>query len=174
MFGHHLRKLSQSIWGALLSPLKVVTFIACHGVLLLPESMFYKCVPFAHPLLMLCLSFNPNIRVIDERDHKRSTLDPAIIVYQHSTYADHYILFGVFGALKYVLLEKYLESPLIKPFLARFGYIAVGIGATTKGIGARTKIISYVRDGGYEKERRKLAIAPEGGRVLNASTEGTV
>ena len=128
-------------------------------ILFLPKPIFNLLAPLCICIVMWCIGFNmPTI--IDKRRHV-GKIDPPIVVYQHTTFADHYILYSVFNILRYVVLDKHRGNPLVKRFTDIFGCIPVSEEGKT---GATRKIQEYIHAGDYT---HKLAIAPEGGRRLD-------
>ena len=109
---------------------------------------------------MWCIGFNKAI-VIDKRKFKTPIDKIPIVVYQHSTFADHYILLSIFTILRYVVLDKHRGNPVVKRFTDMFGCITV---SETVKSGASKKIQEFIDKGDY---KYKLAIAPEGGRRLD-------
>jgi len=83
-----------------------------------------------------------------------------IIVYQHSCFADHYILLSIFNIVRFVVLDKHRENPIVKRFTDIFGCIPVSEEGKS---GATRKIQEYIDGGDYSK---KLVIAPEGGKRI--------
>ena len=146
------------IYRCILFFIKFITFIILHIMLLFPKSIIKLFLPHFIPIILWCIGYNiPTI--IDKRTN---TIDAPIIVYQHATFADHYILLYVFNTVKYVVLDKHRSSNIVvKRFTDIFGCIPVVENTKT---GAAKKIQEYINEGDYST---KLAIAPEGGRHID-------
>jgi hypothetical protein len=144
----------------ILYPIKVLTFILIHILLLLPKQLFDILSPYCILIIMWCIGFNKPT-IIDKRTFKTPIDKIPIVVYQHSTFADHYILLSIFTILRYVVLDKHRGNPVVKRFTDMFGCITV---SETVKSGATKKIQEFIDKGDY---KYKLAIAPEGGRRLD-------
>ena len=144
----------------ILYPIKVFIFILTHIILLLPKKLFDILLPYGILIIMWCIGFNKPV-VIDKRKFKTPIDKIPIVVYQHSTFADHYILLSIFTILRYVVLDKHRGNPVVKRFTDMFGCITV---SETVKSGASKKIQEFIDNGDY---KYKLAIAPEGGRRLD-------
>lgn len=148
------------IYRCILFFIKFITFLIAHITLLLPKSLFKILLPFSIKLVLWSISFN--IPIITDKRIQKDDKNIPIIVYQHSTFADHYILLYIFNSVKYVIFDKHRSSNIIvKKFTDLFGCIPVV--ENTKS-GAAKKIQDYVNEGDY---KIKLAIAPEGGRSIS-------
>jgi hypothetical protein len=101
-------------------------------------------------------------KIIDKRRNVGGAgIETPVIVYQHSCFADHYILLSIFNIVRFVVLDKHRANPIVKRFTDIFGCIPVSEEGKT---GATRKIQEYIDAGDYSK---KLVIAPEGGKRLN-------
>ena len=150
----------EIIYRCLLFFIKLKSFIIAHIVLLFPKTIFKLLLPHFIPIILWSLGYNKPT-ITDKRKHKNDK-DIPIIVYQHSTFADHYILLYIFNSVKYVVFDKHRQSNIVvKRFTDLFGCIPVFENTKT---GAAKKIQEYINDGDYSV---KLAIAPEGGRRID-------
>jgi 1-acyl-sn-glycerol-3-phosphate acyltransferase len=148
----------------ILFPIKFILFFTAHILLLLPKHLFQYVYPLGLKIILFCLGYNIQ-DIVDKRSNK-NTKSP-IIVYQHNTFADGYILLHTFGPTSFVVLEKHLVNPIIKRFTKNFGCIPVN----DKKKGASQEIRDYIQKGDYTYP---LAIAPEGGKIIYPDNDDTI
>ena len=114
---------------------------------------------------MWCIGFNMP-KIIDKRRNigavgAGASIETPITVYQHSCFADHYILLSIFNIVRFVVLDKHRANPIVKRFTDIFGCIPVSEEGKS---GATRKIQEYIDTCDYSK---KLVIAPEGGKRVD-------
>jgi hypothetical protein len=103
--------------------------------------------------------------IIDKRSMQDEDKSAPIIVFQHTTFADGYILLYIFGLLRFVVNKKHVSNPIVKGFTDKYGCIPVDLHSRT---GVTEKIQEYVQNNDYTQP---LTISPEGGTpiVLNSN-----
>jgi hypothetical protein len=99
--------------------------------------------------MLLSLGIYPN-EIIDKRLNK---IETKIIVFQHRSFADCFIINYVFGPVGYVFRNIFKNNIIIKSYIEKYG----GVDVSSDGNEGKTKLITEYID----KNNRKLAIAPE-------------
>jgi 1-acyl-sn-glycerol-3-phosphate acyltransferase len=141
----------------ILFPIKFVLFLVAHIILLFPKKYFNTFLPYCLQIILWCIGF----KIQNITDKRRNKVDTPIIVYQHSTFADHYILLSIFSIVRFVVFDKHCGNPIVKKFTDNFGCIRVTENVKT---GATKKIQEFIDASDYT---HKIAISPEGGRRLD-------
>jgi 1-acyl-sn-glycerol-3-phosphate acyltransferase len=145
----------------ILYPIKFILFLTAHIILLFPRRIYIAYSKYCLQIILWSIGFTlPTI--IDKRTSiSDNNNDPPIIVFQHTTFADGYILLYVFGLVRFLINSKHIQNPIVKRFTDNFGCILVNEKIKT---GVSEKIQEYVNDGDYS---HRLVISPEGGRMLD-------
>jgi hypothetical protein len=100
-------------------------------------------------IILLTLGLYPN-KIIDIR--KKLTI-PQIILFQHRSFADAYIVNYINGPTGFVYRNILNSNPIITRFIDKFGGVPV---STNKDSGQTINIINYLNN-----TKNQLAIAPE-------------
>ena len=134
----------------LLFPIRLFVFINIAIIsICIPQNLFERFFKYANLLILLSLGIYPN-EIIDNR---QNIIKTKIIVFQHRSYADCFIINYVFGPIGYVFRNIFKNNIIIKPYIKKYG----GIDVSSNGNEGKTKLITeYVKS-----NNRKLAIAPE-------------
>ena len=134
---------------SLLFPIRILTFLSVSIVSIIFPSFIERYFKSANLLILLSLGIYPN-NIIDYRKKKFNT---DIIVFQHRSFADCFIINYTFGPVGYVFRNIFKNNLLIKYYIERYG----GIDVSANGKEGKTKeILKYIKN-----NDRKLAIAPE-------------
>ena len=140
----------------------MIMFLAAHIILLFSHKLCKEYGKYCLNIILWSIGFTIP-KIIDKRRHEDDKNVPPIIVFQHSTFADGYILLHVFGlcSLKFLVKTKHIPNPIVKKFTDKFGCIPVD---DSKKTGVTGKIQEYIKEGNYTQ---RLIISPEGGRPLD-------
>jgi len=134
----------------LLFPIRLLTYISVAIIsICLPQNLFEEFFKYGNLLMLLSLGIYPN-EIIDKR---QNTIDTKIIVFQHRSFADCFIINYVFGPVGYVFRNIFKDNVIIKSYIQKYG----GVDVSSTGNEGKTKLITeYINT-----NNRKLAIAPE-------------
>jgi len=134
----------------LLFPIRLLTYISVAIIsICLPKNLFEAFFKYGNLLMLLSLGIYPN-EIIDKRLNK---IETKIIVFQHRSFADCFIINYVFGPVGYVFRNIFKNNIIIKSYIEKYG----GVDVSSEGNEGKTKLITEYID----KNNRKLAIAPE-------------
>jgi len=134
----------------LLFPIRLfILIVVALFSLFAPKFIFEYFFNKANLIVLLCLGIYPK-NIIDNR---YNNIDTKIIVFQHRTYADCFIINYIFGPVGYVFRNIFKNNIIIRHYIERYG----GIDVSSNGNEGKTKeILKYI-----DNNNRKLAIAPE-------------
>ena len=134
----------------LLVPIRLLTYLSVATIsIFLPNPLFESFFKYGNLLILLSLGIYPN-KIIDKRQNQFKT---KIIVFQHRSFADCFIINYIFGPIGYVFRNIFKDNIIIKSYIEKYG----GVDVSSNGNEGKTKLITeYI-----EKNNRKLAIAPE-------------
>lgn len=134
----------------ILFPIRVFVFLSLSLLsIIIPQYLLEKMFKYGNLIILLSLGIYPK-NIIDMRTNKINT---KIIVFQHRTFADCFIINYVFGPIGYVFRNIFKNNLLINSYIHKYG----GVDVSSNGNEGKTKlIIEYINN-----NHTKLAIAPE-------------
>jgi len=134
---------------SILFPFRLTIFASIHLLSLCVPKWFiqqYSTEINCILLLMLGLKLNQTL------DYRKQLVNPQIIVFQHRSYADAYIINYINGPTSFVYREVLNSNIFVKYFIEKFG----GVSVSSSMKGQSSQIFEFLRD-----TNKVLAIAPE-------------
>jgi len=134
---------------SILFPFRLTIFASIHLLSLCVPKWFiqqYSTELNCILLLMLGLKLNQIF------DYRKQLVNPQIIVFQHRSYADAYIMNYINGPTSFVYREVLNSNIFVKYFINKFG----GISVSNFKAGQAKEIFEFLQD-----PNKRLAIAPE-------------